>query len=232
MPQFVPLSLDWATHQKLDTTSLEQSVHGKDEAPEGCTCDLCTSDENIHDGWRQFATLTPDLSCREWLDEVIPEPWSNMNPVCDSKTNKTLSLTIDYTGDNPTDMTRIIQQVSRYSSWTGNLEVIIHSGLSRNKNQHIKHVQEIKALVQQINMSLAKIHTIRCRFIVDRFNFVQLKLAAGFIGLKSEEWTLAYVDESDKNEINDIHKKSAVYKKLEAVYWKDFAEKLEVYEDE
>ncbi|KAM0191850.1 hypothetical protein ACHAPC_002163 [Botrytis cinerea] len=41
MPRFIKFQIDWAIHAKLNNDILEQSTHGKDETPEGCTCDIC-----------------------------------------------------------------------------------------------------------------------------------------------------------------------------------------------
>ncbi|TGO55063.1 hypothetical protein BCON_0097g00190 [Botryotinia convoluta] len=40
MPRFIKFQIDWPIHAKLNDI-LDQSAHGKDETPEGCTCDLC-----------------------------------------------------------------------------------------------------------------------------------------------------------------------------------------------
>ncbi|RAL59139.1 hypothetical protein DID88_006695 [Monilinia fructigena] len=215
MPRFVELPLNWPTHTKLDIKSLEQSVHGKEEAPEDCNCDLCNSEENFDSGWRCLANpRNTDLIIQNWAYPFALFPELVLKKEWDSKANKALSLFIEFTGDQPTDMSIILRQLPQYSSWTGIFELIIHSSTSRKEapELYIERVQEIKALVLQINLSLR-----------------QLKLAAGLIDLRHKDWTLAYVDESDKRSVNDIHKKSSVFKKLEDIYWKDFADKLNIY---
>ncbi|KAJ8064119.1 hypothetical protein OCU04_007955 [Sclerotinia nivalis] len=50
MHRFIKLPIDWPTHIELNPDMLEQSAHGKNEQPKGCTCDVC------HE-WFIFAAL-------------------------------------------------------------------------------------------------------------------------------------------------------------------------------
>ncbi|KAB8294802.1 hypothetical protein EYC80_006763 [Monilinia laxa] len=234
MPRFIKLPLNWTTHTKLDIKSLEQSVHGKEEVPEDCNCDLCNSEENFNNGWRCLANLrNTDLIIQNWAYPFALFPELTLKKVWDSKANKVLSLSINFTGDQPTDISIVLRQLPQYSSWTGIFELTIHSSTSRKDAPalYIERVQEIKALVLQINLSLRQVHKIRCKVIISHSKLQQLKLAAGLIDLRHKEWTLAYVDESNKRSVIDIHKKSSVFKKLEGIYWKDFADKLDICKD-
>ncbi|KAF7876817.1 hypothetical protein EAF04_001900 [Stromatinia cepivora] len=41
MHRFIKFPIDWPTHIELNPDMLEQSAHGKNEQPWGCTCDVC-----------------------------------------------------------------------------------------------------------------------------------------------------------------------------------------------
>ncbi|KAF7908238.1 uncharacterized protein EAF01_003993 [Botrytis porri] len=228
MPRFIRLPIDWSTHNKVDAPSLTQNVHSKHEAPEGRTREFCNSDENYHVGWRsQIGNTNPDEATREWFIPTSPLPGPTLNKEWYTKSNKILSLSINYSGDQQTDMSIIIRQLRSptYTSWTGILELIIYPGVSRKEapRAYINHVQEMKDLVRQINISLTQIQQIRCQFVIDHFSFSQLRLAAGFINLDNDNWTLAYIDRSDRNKIKEIHKRDAVFKRIESAYREDFA---------
>ncbi|KAF5873212.1 uncharacterized protein Bfra_008491 [Botrytis fragariae] len=228
MPRFIRLPIDWSTHNKVDVPSLKQNIHSKHEAPEDCACDFCNSDENYHVGWRsQIGNTNPDEATRECFIPTSPFPGPVLNKEWHTKSNKILSLSINYSGDKQTDMSIIIRQLQSptYTSWTGILELIIYPGVSRKDapRAYINHVQEIKDLVQQINTSLTQVQQIRCQFVIDHFSFSQLRLAAGFINLDNGNWTLAYIERSDRTKINEIHKRDSVFKRIESVYREDFA---------
>ncbi|KAF7898657.1 hypothetical protein EAF00_005103 [Botryotinia globosa] len=228
MPRFVPLPIDWSTQNNVDVSSLKENAHGKNEAPEGCTCDFCNSDENYHVGWRsQAGNTNPDEATREWLIPTSPLPGPILNKEWHTKSNKILSLSINYSGDQQTDMSIIIRQLQSptYTSWTGILELVIYPGVSRKEapRAYINHVQEIKNLVQQINVSLTQVQLIRCQFVIDHFSFSQLRLAAGFINLDNGNWTLAYIDRSDSDKVKEIHKTDSVFRRIESAYREDFA---------
>ncbi|KAF7870616.1 hypothetical protein EAF04_004360 [Stromatinia cepivora] len=229
MPRYINLPVDWATHNKVDASALEQCVHGRDEAPEGCTCELCNSEESYHHGWRRLENrVHTDIStkeAKEWLDPSAPFPGPVINKEWHTKSNKILSLSINYTGDKQTDMSMVLRQLPNYSSWTGILELIIHPGLPRKEapKSYANHVEEIKALVRQINSSLSKVELIRCQFFIDYFSVSQLRLAAGLIDLGNDNWTLAYVEADEKNMIKDIYRRDSIFKRIEGVYREDFA---------
>ncbi|KAF7954627.1 hypothetical protein EAE96_005746 [Botrytis aclada] len=228
MPRFIRLPIDWSTHNKVDVPSLKQNVHSKYEAPEGCVCEFCNSDENYHVGWRsQIGNTNSDEATRDWLIPTTALPGSILNEDWHTKSNKILSLSINYSGDRQTDMSMIVRQLQSptYTSWTGILELIVYPGVSRKDapRAYINHVQEIKNLVRQINISLAQVQQIRCQFVIDHFSFSQLRLAAGFINLDNRNWTLAYVERSDRNKINEIQKGDSVFRRIEGAYREDFA---------
>ncbi|KAF7952505.1 uncharacterized protein EAE97_002002 [Botrytis byssoidea] len=228
MPRFVRLPIDWSTQNNVDVSSLKQNAHGKCEAPEGCTCDFCNSDENYHTGWRsQAGNTNPDEATREWFIPSSPLPGPILNKEWHTKSNKILSLSINYSGDQQTDMSIILRQLQSptYTSWTGILELIIYPGVSRKgaPRAYINHVQEIKDCVQQINISLTQVQLIRCQFVIDHFSFSQLRLAAGFINLDNDNWTLAYIDRSDSNKVKEISKRDSVFRRIESAYREDFS---------
>ncbi|TGO77882.1 hypothetical protein BELL_0087g00170 [Botrytis elliptica] len=228
MPRFIPLPIDWSTHNTVDVPSLKQNVHCKHEAPEGCTCEFCNSDENYNVGWRsQVGNTNPDEATREWFTPTSPLPGQTLNKEWHTKSNKILSLSINYSGDQQTDMSIIIRQLQSptYTSWTGILELIIYPGVSRKEapRAYINHVQEIKDLVRQINISLTQVHKIRCQFVIDHFSFSQLRLAAGFINLDNDNWTLAYIERSEGDKVIEIHKRDSVFRRIESAYREDFA---------
>ncbi|KAF7920770.1 uncharacterized protein EAE98_008799 [Botrytis deweyae] len=228
MPRFIPLPIDWSTHNTVDVPSLKQNVHCKHEAPEGCTCEFCNSDENYNVRWRsQIGDTNPDEATREWFTPTSPLPGPTPNKEWHTKSNKILSLSINYSGDQQTDMSIIIRQLQSptYTSWTGILELIIYPGVSRKEapRAYINHVQEIKNLVQQINISLTQVHKIRCQFVIDHFSFSQLRLAAGFINLDNDNWTLAYIERSEGDKVIEIHKRDSGFRRIESAYREDFA---------
>ncbi|CAD6445566.1 6274485c-86b0-4d9b-b18e-3ea1b8ff45e3-CDS [Sclerotinia trifoliorum] len=230
MARYIDLPVDWATHNEIDVSALEQCVHRRDEAPEGCTCELCNSEEDHLNGWGRLENRAhTDISARQakgWLDMSAPLPGPVINKELHTKTNKILSLTIDYSGDKQTDMSMVLRQLPNHCSWTGILELIIHPGRSRKEapKLYANHVEEIKALVRQINSSLSKVESIRCHFFIDYFSFSHLRLAAGLIDLENDNWTLAYVEAGEKNRIKDIYRRDSVFKRIECVYREDFAE--------
>ncbi|TGO38377.1 hypothetical protein BHYA_0076g00280 [Botrytis hyacinthi] len=228
MPRFIRLPIDWSTNNKCDVPSLKQNAHGKYEAPEGCTCEFCNSDENYHVGWRsQIDNTNPDEATREWFIPTSPLPEPIVNKEWHTKSNMILSLSIDYSGDQQTDMSIILRQLQSptYTSWTGILELIIYPRVSRKEapRAYINHVQEIKYLVQQINISLTQVQLIRCQFVIDHFSFSQLRLGAGFLNLDNGNWTLAYIDRSDSNKAKEIHKRDSIFRRIESAYREDFA---------
>lgn len=227
MPQFIPLFVDWSTHTKLDTSSLPQSTDRKEDGLEVCRCEFCGRGANHDEGWRClsnpqnaniFITGKGDFG-------PITIPERPLKKLSHTKSNRILSLDINYTGNTPTDMSMILTLLPQYSSWTGILELIIHPGASRKEAPRLysKKVLEIKALIRKINQSLPQIQMIRCQFIIDYFSLSQLRLAAGLIDLNNKDWTLAYVEASDKDKIIDIYKKDSIFKRIESVYREEFA---------
>ncbi|KAG4026730.1 hypothetical protein MFRU_037g00410 [Monilinia fructicola] len=116
----------------LDIKSLEQSAHRKEEAPEGCDFDLCNREENSHKGWRCLATpRNADLIIPNFSSPFALFPELTLKKQWDSNANKLLSLSIEFAGDQPPDMSIILRQLPQYSAWTGIFEPIIHSNISR-----------------------------------------------------------------------------------------------------
>ncbi|ATZ53817.1 hypothetical protein BCIN_09g05890 [Botrytis cinerea B05.10] len=228
MPRFIRLPVDWSTRNKVNVPSSKRNVHSRYEAPEGCACEFCKSDGNHHVGLRdKIGSTNPNEATRERFVPISPLPGSISNKKRHPKSNKVLSLSIDYSGDQQTNMSIILRQLQSptYTSWTGILELIIYPGISRKDapRAYINHVQGIKDLVHQINISLTQVRQIRCQFVIDHFSFSQLRLAAGFINLDNDSWTLAYVERSDNNKINEIHKRGSVFRRIECAYREDFA---------
>ncbi|TEY59648.1 hypothetical protein BOTCAL_0189g00010 [Botryotinia calthae] len=229
MPRFIRLPVDWSTRNKVNVPSLKQNVHSRYEAPEGCACEFCNSNENHHveSGSQIGNTNNHNEATRERFIPPSPLPRPILKKKRRTKSNKILSLSINYSGDKQTDMSIILRQLQSptYTSWTGILELIIYPGASRKEapRTYINHVQEIRDLVQQINISLTQVRQIRCQFVIDHFSFSQLRLAAGFINLDNDNWTLAYVERSDNNKINEIHKRDSAFRRIECVYREDFA---------
>ncbi|EDO03071.1 predicted protein [Sclerotinia sclerotiorum 1980 UF-70] len=157
MAKYIDLPVDWATHNEVDVSALEQCIHRKDEAPEECTCEMCNSEENHLNGLQcPENRVRTDISARQakgWLDMSVPHPGSVINKELHTKFNKILSLTINYTGDEQTDMSMVLRQLPNYSLWTGILELIIRPGLSRKEapRSYVKHVEEMKALNVLVN---------------------------------------------------------------------------------
>ncbi|KAK8907551.1 hypothetical protein QC760_004801 [Botrytis cinerea] len=88
MPRFIKFQIDWAIHAKLNNDILEQSTHGKDETPEGCTCDIC---------YERFCIASVDS---EDAAECLPYfPVSKIlepSQLCDSDSKEHSKLMVDW----------------------------------------------------------------------------------------------------------------------------------------
>ncbi|KAF7900788.1 hypothetical protein EAF00_003009 [Botryotinia globosa] len=75
MPRFINFQIDWPIHAKLNNDILDQSVHGKNETPKDCTCDLC---------YEQFCITSLDEKYAADLSSNVPTSKILVRPqLCD-----------------------------------------------------------------------------------------------------------------------------------------------------
>ncbi|KAF7956413.1 hypothetical protein EAE96_003754 [Botrytis aclada] len=75
MPRFTKFQIDWPIQAKLNNDILVQSAHGKDERPEGCTCDVC---------YEQFCIESvDDEDAADWSPNVLVSKILEPSQLCD-----------------------------------------------------------------------------------------------------------------------------------------------------